>query len=160
LFFACEATLWYHYIQFPVFFQILLRFFREQSPRISLLAWPTIVMLPMLDFDLFQESQLVQEKKASTYAKRGPFNHGGDLGGDAPCAVLLRVHANESRHQAGQRVRHARQKQLVHKPDVVFSVPESEEHHAERGYAAHYRGYDQQWDVLFTMSLAACALIV
>lgn len=62
--------------------------------------------------------------------------------------MLLRVHANESRHQAGQRVGHARHKQLVHDPDVVFSVREGEIQHARSGYAAHYRGNDQQWDVL------------
>lgn len=61
--------------------------------------------------------------------------------------MLLRVHANESRHQAGQRVGHTRHEQLIHDPDVVFSMPEGEIQHAKSGYAAHYRGYDQQWDV-------------
>lgn len=62
--------------------------------------------------------------------------------------MLLRVHANECRHQSSQGVGHARQEQLVHDPDVVFRVEDGESEHADGGDATHYGSDDEERNVL------------
>lgn len=62
--------------------------------------------------------------------------------------MLLRVDANECRHQTSQGVGHAWQEQLVHDPDIVFRMQDGESEHADGRDATHYGSDDKKRNVL------------
>lgn len=112
------------------------------------LLGPLIIMRTMRLLDLAEKVVIDHVPNRAADGDTAAFDNRGDLGRNAPDALLLRVDTNQGRDQTGRAVGHARQEELVENPDVVAHVAEGKESHAKDGNRAHDGGQRQERHVL------------